>query len=242
MTMPFGFWAVTFASQVAIIPLIVWWGRRFAGMSGSWALRLALILVGWLAAVTALALSGVFEPRPGWPPVIGLAVVTPVVVGVLLLRSRPRAPEASLAMLMGLQVLRVVGFEFVLAGRHGFLPRLFGDPAGLGDALIGITAPVVAFVVARRLSGWRGVATVWCVAGIADLVNAVFLGVTSSPGALQLFAGGPSTEPMTRLPLSLIPTFGVPLAVLGHIVALQGLRASRPASELRAPLRPAPLS
>jgi hypothetical protein len=154
-------------------------------------------------------------------------VVAPVVTGVLLLRSRPRAPEAALAVLMGLQVLRVVGFEFVEASRDGWLPHVFGDPAGWGDAFIGVTAPFVAFVVARRARGWRGIATVWNVAGIADLVNAVFLGVTSSPGALQIFTRGPSTVPMTELPLSLIPTFGVPLAVLGHLVALRALRVSR---------------
>jgi hypothetical protein len=89
-----------------------------------------------------------------------------------------------------------------------------------------VTAPLVAFAVARCTRGWRELALVWNLAGIADLANAIFLGVTSSPGALRLFGGEPSTALMTCLPLSLIPTFGVPLAVLGHITALSALRSS----------------
>ncbi len=225
--MPIGFWVVTLVSQAAIVPLIAWWARRYAGMSVTWALRIAAILVVWQGLAIALALSGVFAPRPGGPPIIGLAVFVPIVVGAfVLLRSPERAPEASLAVLMGLQLLRVVGFEFVVAGRGGLLPVLFAAPAGWGDALIGVTAPLVALAVARRVRGWREIAVVWNIAGIADLANAVFLGVTSSPGALQLFGGEPSTALMTCLPLSLIPTFGVPLAVLGHIAALRALRST----------------
>ena len=92
-------------------------------------------------------------------------------------------------MLMGLQLLRVEGFELVVAGGGGWLPPVFANPAGWGDAFIGVTAPVVAYVVARRMGGWRALAIVWNLAGIADLVDAVFLGVTSSPGALRLFPG-----------------------------------------------------
>lgn len=221
------YWMSTLLSQAAIIPLIAWWARSRAGLSMAWVWRLSLLLAGWLLLAVGLAQSGVFLPAPGRPPMIGLAVFTPIVLGLLMLRG-VRAPEAALALLMGLQVMRIEGFEFVIAGWQGVLPGQFAYPAGWGDALIGVTAPLVAIMALRRASGWRTVALLWNCAGILDLVDAVFLGVTSSPGPLQLFAGEPTTALMTQLPLSLIPTFGVPLAVLGHIVALQGLRASRP--------------
>jgi subtilisin family serine protease len=226
--MPIGFWLVTVVSQLAIVPLVAWWLRRRAGASTSATLRITAILVGWQAAVVGLALAGAFAPRPGWPPILGLAVVAPVVLGTLALsRSGAQAPESSLAALMGLQLLRVEGFELVLAGAGGWLPQVFARPAGWGDALIGVTAPLVALAVARRTAGWRTLAVVWNLAGIADLVDAVFLGVTSSPGALRVFEGDVSAVLMTQLPLSLIPTFGVPLALLGHIVALRALWATQ---------------
>ncbi len=224
-----GYWFVTLSSQIAIIPLITLWARRFAGVSAAWAARIGAILTLWFAAVAALAWAGAFAPRDGGPPLIGLAVVGPIAIGVYLLsQPRTRAPEAALSALVALQIVRVVGFEFVVASRGGSLPARFGEPAGWGDALIGVTAPIVALAVAGRWRGWRGLATAWNVAGIADLVDAVALGVTSSPGILQVFHTGPTTVEMTRLPLSLVPTFGVPLAVLGHVMALRILRERQP--------------
>ncbi len=225
--MPAGYWVVSFASQLAIVPLIASWFRRSAGASAAQARLVAALLLAWLAAAVALSHAGVFAPRPGAPPFIGLAIAGPILaVGIALAWSGARAPESSLPSLMALQLLRVVGFVFVLAGYGGWLPARFAYPAGLGDAFIGVTAPLVALAVARRARGWRALAVAWNLAGIADLVNAVFFGVTSSPGLLRLFAGEPSTELLTRLPLSLIPTFGVPLALLGHFAALQAIRAT----------------
>ena len=45
--------------------------------------------------------------------------------------------------------------------RGGYLPGHFGEPAGWGDALIGVTAPFVAIATARRWRGWRAIATLW---------------------------------------------------------------------------------
>ena len=232
--MPTAFWITTLVSQALIIPLIAWWARRFAGLSPAWVLRTTAMLVIWLIAAIVLAWAGAFLPRAGMPPTIGLAVFMPIVVGLFMLQKNGvRVPETALAMLIGLQLLRVEGFEFVVAGHEGALPAQFAYPAGWGDALIGLTAPLVALIVSRRANGWRGIAIAWNLAGIADLANAVFFGVTSSPGALQLFVGPPSTELMTQLPLSLVPTFGVPLAVLGHLMALKGLWAMAPRDSAR---------
>jgi hypothetical protein len=57
---------------------------------------------------------------------------------------------------------------------------------------------------------------VWNVLGIADLVMAVSLGFITSPGF------GIST--MTTLPWVLIPTVGVPLALIIHGITLYRIR------------------
>src|SRR5262249_51195495 len=103
--------------------MIVWWARRHAGTSTAWTVRIAAILVAWLAAAVGLAMAGAFVPHVGAPPYIGIAVVAPIVIGIVALWGPSlRLPEASLTMLMGLQVMRIVGFEFVVGGRSGFLP------------------------------------------------------------------------------------------------------------------------
>ena len=56
---------------------------------------------------------------------------------------------------------------------------------------------------------------------------AVTLGVTSAPGALQIFTAEPNTVLMTVLPEVLVPTFLLPLGVIIHITALRIL-ARRP--------------
>jgi hypothetical protein len=62
---------------------------------------------------------------------------------------------------------------------------------------------------------------VWNLLGIADFVNAVFL------GTLYMWAGFPSsisTALMQRLPFALIPCFFVPLVAMAHITLLEQRR------------------
>jgi hypothetical protein len=62
---------------------------------------------------------------------------------------------------------------------------------------------------------------VWQVLGIADLVAAVGLGTTAG----LLSPHGPSMAAMTVLPLSLIPTFLVPLFFILHGICIAQARA-----------------
>ena len=70
------------------------------------------------------------------------------------------------------------------------------------------------------LPGGRQRAIVFNLFGLADLVVAVGLGVTTSPGPAQLFHTSPTSELATHFPLALVPTFLVPLAFMLHIVSL----------------------
>jgi hypothetical protein len=94
-----------------------------------------------------------------------------------------------------------------------------------------------AFWVASRLDAPGGTrrAVIFNVLGLIDLVVAVGLGTTISPGPTQLFRLTPSTELLTQFPLVLVPTFLVPLAIMVHVVSLWQLRgatwrADRPAA------------
>ena len=60
----------------------------------------------------------------------------------------------------------------------------------------------------------------WQVLGIIDLVTAVTLGTLARVISPQ----GIPTTPMTVLPLSLIPTFAVPLLLILHIVCIAQAR------------------
>ncbi len=55
-----------------------------------------------------------------------------------------------------LQSWRFGGFIFFLAAANGILPYRFTIPSGIGDSLIGLTAPLAAVYLAgpRRRSGF----------------------------------------------------------------------------------------
>ena len=110
--------------------------------------------------------------------------------------------------LMLVQVYRVGGAVFLVALSQGLLPATFAIPAGIGDILVGITAPLAVLALRRgALLGWVA-AISWNVLGLADFAVAFTEGSIASPQALF------------TLPLVLIPTVAVPIATALHIAAL----------------------
>jgi hypothetical protein len=99
---------------------------------------------------------------------------------------------------------------------QGILHPAFGIPAGVGDILIGVTAIPFAYFLRKGFSWSKYALVVWSILGIADLVNAISLGLITSPEF------GRST--MTTFPWILVPTVGVPLALILHGITLYRLR------------------
>jgi hypothetical protein len=77
----------------------------------------------------------------------------------------------------------------------------------------------------------RGLLLLWNVLGVADLVTAVFLGATSSPGPIQLFHAEQNSAAMASLPWILIPCFLVPAFLFLHLCTLYRLRKTLPAEQ-----------
>ena len=109
---------------------------------------------------------------------------------------------------------------FMLLHRQGVLPGVFALPAGWGDIAIGATAPLVAWAISSKNNFPTRVFVLWNVLGMFDLVMAVSLGVLASASPLGILAGAITTEVMGKFPLSLIPTFFVPVLIIFHLIAL----------------------
>ena len=88
---------------------------------------------------------------------------------------------------------------------------------------IAFAAPFVAAAVADGRPHARTVALAWNLLGIADLVVALFLGVTHSSSSLGVLATSVTTDTLAIYPFSLIPMFLVPLAFMLHALALRRL-------------------
>lgn len=192
---------------------------------------LAVIALWFLLATTASAIH-IFQAGStlAWnPPLpLGLAVLGPLIVFTVWYRSsaafRNYVHSLDARLLTIAQSWRIGGFVFLVLYTYRILPGSFALPAGWGDIFIGATAWGAAHYLAKRPAAfilWQGL-------GIADLVVAVTMGVLSSPTPFGVLAHGVTTDAMTVLPLSLIPTFAVPLLLIFHVICiLQTVRAAQ---------------
>jgi hypothetical protein len=186
-----------------------------------------LLLAAWFAfsiIASALRLFRAGSPYAVHPPLpLGLAVAVPVLAFLMWFASSPRFREFVLSLdartLTVVQSWRIGGFVFLVLYAHGLLPGTFALPAGWGDIAVGSTA----WLAARHLTrdaGRKNGFIAWQLLGVADLLMAVSLGVLSSPTPMGLLRPEISTDIMTTLPLSLIPTFVVPLLLIFHIICI----------------------
>jgi hypothetical protein len=149
-------------------------------------------------------------------------VLTPILVFLAWFRISPgfRAFVLGLnpRMLTMVHSWRVGGFVFLVLYTYGILPGMFALPAGWGDIAIGATAAFVATKLADR--SHRTSFIVWQILGMFDLATAIAMGTLSR----IISPNGVTAAPMTLLPLSLIPTFAVPLLFILHIICVAQAR------------------
>jgi hypothetical protein len=197
-------------------------GRGVAGLIGGGTVALCAGLMGLSAA---LAAAGLFEQRagalrPGLPLMfLGSFVVLLGATRIPVVARALSAPGTG-ARLMLPHTLRVAGAVFVVMFALGRLPAVFALPAGIGDVLVGLAAPLA---YRRHLRGAGHAARWFNISGIADLVIAVTIGFMAGLGPSRLLDVAPSTAPVSVLPLALIPTVAVPLAFVVHLTSLRRL-------------------
>ena len=186
--------------------------------------RSLAFLAVWFLLALGGSLLGVFDSQRSPPIPLGMAAILPVVVfAIWYLRSaefRQFVLAADLRILTLAQTWRVGGVVFLLLHRQGVLPGVFALPAGWGDIAIGATAPLVAWAISSKKNFPTRVFVLWNVLGMLDLVMAVSLGILASASPLGILAGAITTEVMGKFPLSLIPTFFVPVLIIFHLIAL----------------------
>jgi hypothetical protein len=232
-------WALTIAGIIAILAatsVVLYRGAVRAGLGrrrpALLAASAAVVLGGWCTASAVIAGHGWYHTRLGhgvpWMPVavagfFGLVLALsriPVVARAL------SAPGMVSRLELPHTFRMLDGAAFLIIMALGHLPALFALPAGLGDIIAGIAAPLAAHRLAQG-TGRR--AALWFNAfGLTDLVTALTLGAVT---AYQLVQVTPSGALISELPLALVPTVGVPLLFALHITSVSALRRAR-----RAPL------
>jgi hypothetical protein len=178
-----------------------------------------LVLLGWLCF--AVGLTGWFHTATA--PAVAAAVWTLTALVLLacwkIIVIRVWALTVDLRGLVLFHLTRLfAGAYFLMLCKRGQLPCAFAIPAGWGDIFVAVLA--VAVIGAMRTQFARTFLLIWNTIGLIDIIFVVFSALRFGRSDWQ------SMHALRELPLSLLPTFLVPLVIALHIlIFVRGARA-----------------
>ena len=185
--------------------------------------KIAIVGGVWFALALLLGASKILSRAP--VPVIPAILWT--LVAIILLAFwwsasfRARATSIDMRSLVAVHLTRFVGIYFLVLHDRGLLPWAFAVPGGWGDIAVAVAAfAVFALVPPRGKAAWQ-VYLLWNMLGLADILLVV------ATAARLALADRDSMIAITHLPLSLLPTFLVPIIISTHVIMLVRLRAAR---------------
>jgi hypothetical protein len=185
-------------------------------------LRYAVLVAVWLVVAVGAGAAGLpARLHPPFPQVVLLAL-TALLLGAGWGWPGFRAWLVGLPWrtVVAIHLSRFVGVYFLWLSGRGELPREFAVPAGVGDVAVALLATALLSApvpVERRPS----LLAAWNLLGLADI-----LFVVARAAALGL-ARPDAMQPLLRLPLSLLPTFLVPIIIASHVLLLSQTRIAR---------------
>jgi hypothetical protein len=184
-------------------------------------------LLVWLLYTGLLGYVGVLRNSTLRPPGITF-IVLPVALFIVLFLARSEAAGRiasafPVQLIIGFQVYRV-GVELFLdqLWRDGLIPRMLTFHGANLDILIGMTAPLVAWLSTERRRGIN-LALVWNVLGLLSLANVITRAALTAPGPFQLIHAEVPNRMMGTFPFTFIPGLLAPLAVALHVLAIRSL-------------------
>ena len=177
-----------------------------------------MLLGAWICLAAGVGVAGWLE-RANAPVIAGI-VWTLTALTLLACWKVPLlqrwALTVELRWLVLLHVTRFVGFYFFLLCSRGELPFAFAAPAGWGD--IFVAALAILLLALSNARDWR-MLIIWNTIGLTDILFVVMT-------ALRLgLEDQQSMHALREFPLSLLPTFLVPLIMASHVLIF--FRAAR---------------
>lgn len=171
------------------------------------------IITIWVLLAIAVSLTPLPRHIPVPYPQYFIAGVTLLYFFALALSAGARRWTRGLELhsLTLFHIWRILpGITFLILHQRRMLAGAFANPAGWGDIIVGITAPIMAGVFLEK----RPVLLLWHLGAMLDLCLAVAIAAgfgQSLPAWL---------EPLRHFPLSLLPLVLVPLTLQAHIAAI----------------------
>jgi hypothetical protein len=89
------------------------------------------------------------------------------------------------------------------------------------DILIGLTAPLAAWILYRTRSRTFGI--LWNIAGLASVLNIATIAILSMPTPLRRFMNDPPNTLLAHFPFIYLPAVLVPAGYIAHILSIRQL-------------------
>jgi hypothetical protein len=183
------------------------------------------VFIAWLLYVGLMGYTGVI--RSATPPGPLFLVVPAALFMILFLTRHPRirtfARSVPVGWLIGLQSFRVfVEWELHALYQLGLVPRMLTFVGANFDILIGVSAPIIAWLYATGKINARAV-RLWSWIGIAMLANVFVRALLSFPGPLHLLHTEVPNKALATFPFDFLPGFLVPLALYLHVLVLRAV-------------------
>lgn len=180
----------------------------------------------WFALACAAGISGrVAGLTPPQPQLVIAALSLVLLVsGWALPGMRAWLREVNLRGFVAFHVTRFVGIAFLLLSTRGELSAEWALPAGWGDIAVAAGALAIAALLPRPESR-PDIVRLWNLIGLIDIVAVV---VTAARIGMR---DPTAIAPLLRFPMSLVPTFVVPIVFATHCwMALRLQPRARPAA------------
>jgi hypothetical protein len=191
----------------------------------------AVLLACWTLTAFILCIAGAFEPtalkivpgRSNAVPLLGTAMLIFLVLFFAVGPFRRTLDAVPHTWLVGVQIGRLVGFLVLSFGLAGIIPMSFAGPAGWGDGITGLFAPVVALMLYKRVPGALLAALIWNAWGLGDLINVARLASLTTPGTSMFDPALGNNSNFALFPTGLLQALYGPIYVLLHVFSIRAL-------------------
>jgi hypothetical protein len=199
-------------------------------------LAVSAAVAAWFVGMATLGATGALRAAPSLGPLSALqvSILLPIALFALALRIWPGVRDycgqLDATWLVGCQVLRILGASHLVSWGLGMMAGAFALPVGLGNTGVALYALGILPRVARRDAGWERLARRLSYFGLAEFGMTIGLAVagmlaTPLPWDPPMATGRYASVVLP--PVSLFPTFLIPLFSIIHLATFARLRAGR---------------
>jgi len=223
------FISLTFGVTTLATLLLFYWAvkKSLAEKSKKLSPIIYFTLLGWLILQAFLTVHHVYQsPTNSMPPKLLLFGILPAILTIIFLfitrAGRQFIDSLPLTLITYLNVVRIP-VEIVLFWLflHKAVPQMMTFEGRNFDILSGITAPFIAYYGLTKGKLSNRLILGWNLVCLGLLINIVLIALLSAPFPFQQFAFDQPNTAIFNFPFSWLPTFIVPIVLLGHLVSIR---------------------